>query len=73
MNDKDKLSYTIEEAAAALGIGRTQVYKEINAGRLTVLKAGKRTLVPKDAMQLWLGNLPRSAVRSVVPAKAGAQ
>jgi hypothetical protein len=31
------------------GIGRTSAYAEIAAGRLRVVKAGKRTLVPADA------------------------
>lgn len=38
--------YTIAEAIAYLRISHATVYKEINAGRIKVLKQGKRTFVP---------------------------
>jgi prophage regulatory protein len=38
--------YTIAEAIAYLRISHASVYKEINAGRIKVLKQGKRTFVP---------------------------
>lgn len=42
---------SIEEAAAALGIGRTNVYSEISSGRLRSLVIGRRRrLVPAGAI-----------------------
>jgi hypothetical protein len=38
--------YTIVEAIGYLRISHASVYKEINAGRIKVLKQGKRTFVP---------------------------
>jgi prophage regulatory protein len=38
--------YTIAEATSYLRISHASVYKEINAGRIKVLKQGKRTFVP---------------------------
>src|SRR6266403_5270887 len=38
--------YTIAEAIAYLRVSRVSIYKEINAGRLRVIKHGKRTFVP---------------------------
>ena len=38
--------YTIVEATSYLRISHASVYKEINAGRIKVLKQGKRTFVP---------------------------
>lgn len=41
---------SIEEAADALGIGRTATYNELQAGRLRSLKVGRRRLVPSGAV-----------------------
>jgi excisionase family DNA binding protein len=37
---------SIEQAARALGIGRTALYSEIGAGRVRSVKVGRRRLVP---------------------------
>lgn len=41
---------SVDEAADALGLGRTIVYSEIQAGRLTSVKVGRRRLVPSSAV-----------------------
>jgi excisionase family DNA binding protein len=41
---------SVDEAAAALGCGRTLVYDEIGAGRLRSLRVGRRRLVPSGAI-----------------------
>lgn len=43
-----RLSYTIDEAAALIGIGRTTLYGLIGKGDLPIVKIGKRTLVRHD-------------------------
>ena len=40
----------IEQAARALGIGRTALYSEIGAGRIRSVKVGRRRLVPSSAI-----------------------
>lgn len=40
-----KIAYTIKEAAAACGIGRTTLYGLMKAGELTPVKIGVRTLI----------------------------
>lgn len=40
----------IEQAAQALGIGRTALYSEIAAGRIRSLKVGRRRLIPSSAI-----------------------
>lgn len=40
-----KLAYTISEAIAASGIGRTTLYALFQAGDLTPVKIGTRTLI----------------------------
>jgi excisionase family DNA binding protein len=46
-----KLTYTISEAAAALSIGRTTIYKLISEQRLRTVKIGARTLIPADQIR----------------------
>ncbi len=41
---------SIPEAAAALGIGRTRLYAELEAGRLRGLHVGRRHLVSASAV-----------------------
>jgi excisionase family DNA binding protein len=41
---------SIEQAAQALGIGRTALYSEIGAGRVRSVKVGRRRLVPSSAI-----------------------
>jgi excisionase family DNA binding protein len=44
-NVSDKIAYTINEAAAASGLGRTTIYKLIKHGELKPAKIGARTLL----------------------------
>lgn len=46
---------SIPEAAAALGVGRSTVYKEIAVGRLRTIKVGRRRLVPSGAIAAYTG------------------
>jgi hypothetical protein len=41
----EKLAYTVPEALAAIGIGRTNFYKIAREGRLDLRKVGGRTVV----------------------------
>lgn len=45
MNSPDKLAYTVPEAIAAIGIGRTNFYKIAREGKLDLRKVGGRTVV----------------------------
>lgn len=56
--ENEKRAFSIAAFCECYGIGRTSAYEEIAAGRLHVVKAGKRTLVPADAAEAWLTNLP---------------
>ncbi|MCL6684452.1 helix-turn-helix domain-containing protein [Sphingomonas alba] len=61
----EPLAYSVPDACAALGIGMTQLYKEIGAGRLTVCKVGKRTLIERSEALRWLASLRVAAVSAV--------
>jgi excisionase family DNA binding protein len=41
---------SIDQAARALGIGRTALYSEIGAGRIRSIKVGRRRLIPSSAI-----------------------
>jgi excisionase family DNA binding protein len=56
-----KLALSIPEFCAAVGIGRSRTYEEIKAGRLRVLKCGRRTLISRDAVTAWLSGLSASS------------
>lgn len=45
MNAPDKIAYTVPEACAAIGIGRTKLYALRNENKVDFRKVGGRTLV----------------------------
>jgi excisionase family DNA binding protein len=45
---------TVEEAAAYLGIARGSAYAAARAGQLPVVRIGRRLVVPRIALDLWL-------------------
>ena len=56
----DKLTYTIKEAAAALGVGRTTLWRAVADGKLPAVKFGSRTLIPADGLRQWISAMPRA-------------
>ena len=54
----EKLSYTIAEAARALGIGKSTLYLALAAGKLSARKCGARTLIPADELKRFVSTLP---------------
>ncbi len=51
----------VEEAARALGIGRSLVYDLIRTGRLRSLKVGSRRLIPITAIDEVISELSKEA------------
>ena len=47
----EPITTSVNDAAKALGIGRTSIYALIREGRLTVVKLGRRTLVTVESLQ----------------------
>ena len=50
----DRATYTIEEAAKILGIGRSSAYQAARAGDIPTIRVGRRLLVPKVALERML-------------------
>jgi excisionase family DNA binding protein len=56
--DEARRALTITEFATRYSIGRSKIYEEAAAGRITLRKAGKKTLITVDDAEKWLANLP---------------
>ncbi|MCO6415700.1 helix-turn-helix domain-containing protein [Siccirubricoccus sp. KC 17139] len=54
--------YTIPEAYNLARVGRTTLYGEIRAGRLTARKIAGRTLILAGDLESWLQSLPSARV-----------
>ena len=49
-----KLSVSVDEACALVGVKRDLLYREINEGRLKTAKIKGRRLIRRQALELWL-------------------
>ena len=49
------LTYTVGEAAKAIGVGRSLAYELVRRGDLRTVHVGRRVLVPRDAVRDFLG------------------
>jgi len=54
----EPLADHVNDAAVRLGISRITIYREAQAGRLTLRKAGRRTLIERTEQARWLAALP---------------
>jgi excisionase family DNA binding protein len=45
-----RATYTVEEAARVLGIGRSLAYALVRTGQLPALRIGRRLVVPRAAL-----------------------
>ena len=50
----EPLVHTVKEAAELLGVGRTTVYALIRSGRLPVVKIGRRTVIRRETLRVFL-------------------
>ena len=57
--EPDKLSYNVNEAAAAVGISPRKVYELAKAGEITLFKLGGRTLIRRDALEAYVDRVSR--------------
>ena len=48
---------TVPEAVFSYGISRSKFYQEVAAGRISLRKCGRRTLVSSDDMESWAAGL----------------
>jgi len=55
------LLYPVAEAAALLGIGRTNVYYLMNDGKLGSVRIGSRRLIPRAALLAFVDGLAEAS------------
>ncbi len=59
MSDVDRLTLSVSEAAAVLGISRTSAYECVRSGELRAIRLGRRLVVPRVAIEeLLTGTTP---------------
>jgi excisionase family DNA binding protein len=51
----DRLTLTVEEAAASLGISRASAYEAVRRGEIPSIRIGRRVLVPKASLARLVG------------------
>lgn len=61
--DRLRLAISIEEAAQALGIGRTLVFRLIRDGELKVTKIHNRSVVQVEEIRAYLAQLQNGGAR----------
>lgn len=61
MSTDQKLSYTVEEAVAATGFARSRIYQAIGDGTLRTIKAGRRRMVSRKALEDFIAKLERES------------
>ncbi len=58
----ERLTWTVEEAAATLGISRAFAYEAVRRGEIPSIRIGRRVLVPRAALERLLdGGSPTAA------------
>jgi len=53
---EERVTFTVEETAKLLGIGRQLAYNRVKTGEIPVIKIGRRLLVPRSALQKLLAD-----------------
>lgn len=54
MLEHDRLTVSVEEAAALLGISRALAYELVRRGDLPCLRLGRRVVVPRKALENFI-------------------
>ncbi|MBI5947272.1 MAG: helix-turn-helix domain-containing protein [Chloroflexi bacterium] len=49
----EKLLVNVTEAARQLSLSREMVYRELRCGRLPVVRVGRATRIPTEALRQW--------------------
>ena len=55
--EEQRLTLTVEEAAQAVGCGRSLAYEMARDGRLPALRLGRKLVVPRIALERMLASV----------------
>jgi excisionase family DNA binding protein len=61
-----RLLSTVEEAARALGVGRTRMFELIQAGSVETVLIGRLRRIPIDALDAFVASLRESSERGAL-------
>jgi len=53
-----KIAHTIDGASIASEASRATLYREHKAGRLRIIKVGRRSYIMDDDLRAWLAGMP---------------
>ncbi|KQY96415.1 helix-turn-helix domain-containing protein [Brevundimonas sp. Root1423] len=56
-----KLAYSVEEAGAALGVGRSTIFELLKDEKLRRVKIGSKTVIPRSSLLALLGETDAAA------------
>lgn len=54
----DQIGHLIPDACRKSGLSRTALYRELAAGRLKAVKAGRRTIILAESLRELIASLP---------------
>ncbi|WP_083490818.1 helix-turn-helix domain-containing protein [Stenotrophomonas humi] len=64
-DNRERLSYTTDEACAVTGLNRNALYRAMNAGQLSTFKVGKRRMVSARALREFIEAREKEATSGV--------
>ncbi len=50
----EKLLHPVDDARVLISLGRNKFYEEVAAGRLLIIKIGKKSLVPQSSIDEYI-------------------
>ena len=59
----ERAALGVDDFCAWASISRAHFYREVNAGRLIMRKAGRKSVVTMDDARAWLAALPVAQIR----------
>ena len=60
-----RVTCTVAEFCESVAIGKTRFYAEVKAGRIKILKSGRKTLVPLSEREAYLQRLADDSATAV--------
>jgi excisionase family DNA binding protein len=55
---RERLAYSVDEAAALTGLSRELLYDQMRAGKLVYLKVGRRRIITRQHLEAFLAGAP---------------
>jgi single-strand DNA-binding protein len=63
-----RMTYSVEEVAAILGVSKTKIYDTVRAGELRAVQLGRRVVIPSDVLEALVGPIGTPESRAAASA-----